>query len=135
MKYIFIIMLLMNFNSYSFKVVVKGIEERKAPIYMAIFKQENGFPYEGEKGCYVWRGTPAEAEKGVEIALSKGIYAVVIYQDVNGNSEMDRWFWGKPKEPYGLSGTEKKLRSRPKFQDGTVEVDRGSVIEVRLWNP
>ncbi|WP_320047214.1 DUF2141 domain-containing protein [uncultured Ilyobacter sp.] len=135
MKYIFIIMMLMNFRSYSFTVRVTGIEERDAPIYMAVFETDEGFPYEVEKGSFIWGGTPAEAEKGVEAGLEKGSYAVVIFQDMNGNGVIDRWFWGKPKEPYGVSKAIKKPRRRPKFQDGVVTVDSDSVIKVRLWNP
>ena len=135
MKYIFVLMMLINLKSYSFKVVVTGIEERKAGIYMAIFEKDEGFPYEGKKGVFVWTGNPGEAEKGIETALPAGRYAVVVYQDLNDNHEMDRWFWGKPKEPYGLSGADRKLRRRPKFHDGAVKIDSDDVVEVRLWNP
>lgn len=135
MKYIFIIMMLMNFRSYSFTVRVTGIEERKAPVYMAVFETEDGFPYEVEKGIFVWSGTPAEAKKGIVTNLQKGRYSIVIFQDSNKNGEMDRWFWGKPKEPYGISKAIKKPRRRPKFQDGAVDLASDSVTEIRLWNP
>ncbi|WP_319369983.1 DUF2141 domain-containing protein [uncultured Ilyobacter sp.] len=135
MKYIFIIMILISFKSYSFTVIVTGVEDRHAPLYMAVFETDDGFPYEGDKGCYIWRGTPIEAEKGIDTGLPKGVYTTVVFQDTNENGEMDRWFWGKPKEPYGISNASKKLRGRPKFQDGVVKVESDTVIRVRLWNP
>ncbi len=82
MKYIFVLMMLINLKSYSFKVVVTGIEERKAPIYMAIFEKDDGFPYEGEKGVFIWTGTPEEAEEGIATGLLTGKYAVAVYQDL-----------------------------------------------------
>ena len=35
--------------------------------------------------------------------LPAGRYAVAVYQDVNSNNKLDRWFWTVPREPYGFS--------------------------------
>jgi uncharacterized protein (DUF2141 family) len=43
----------------------------------------------------------------VEFDLPYGEYAVSTYQDVNSNGKLDRYFIGKPKEPYGFESSPK----------------------------
>jgi uncharacterized protein (DUF2141 family) len=39
----------------------------------------------------------------LEFDLPPGEYAVSTYHDLNSNDKLDRYFIGKPKEPYGFS--------------------------------
>lgn len=53
----------------------------------------------------------------VEFALPQGEYAVSTYHDLNDNKELDRYFFGKPKEPYGFSNNIKPSLGPPDFDD------------------
>lgn len=52
----------------------------------------------------------------VEFNLPPGEYAVSTYQDVNSNGQLDRYFIGKPKEPYGFSNNVKPF-GPPNYKD------------------
>jgi uncharacterized protein (DUF2141 family) len=52
----------------------------------------------------------------VEFDLPPGEYAVSTYQDLNSNGKLDRYFIGKPKEPYGFSNNVKPL-GPPSYED------------------
>ncbi|MEQ8935471.1 MAG: DUF2141 domain-containing protein [Amphiplicatus sp.] len=76
-------------------------------------------------------------EDGVAVVplgdLSPGAYAFVAYYDENGDGRLNRGgILGKPKEPYAFSnGVNPKLR-QPRFDEAKVEVDRGSVVVLKL---
>lgn len=52
----------------------------------------------------------------VEFDLPSGEYAVSTYQDINSNGKLDRYFIGKPKEPYGFSNNVKPF-GPPSYKD------------------
>jgi len=52
----------------------------------------------------------------VEFDLPPGEYAVSTYQDINSNGKLDRYFIGKPKEPYGFSNNVKPF-GPPSYKD------------------
>ena len=52
----------------------------------------------------------------IEFDLPSGEYAVSTYQDINNNGKLDRYFIGKPKEPYGFSNNVKPF-GPPSYKD------------------
>jgi uncharacterized protein (DUF2141 family) len=52
----------------------------------------------------------------IEFDLPPGEYAVSTYQDINSNGKLDRYFIGKPKEPYGFSNNVKPF-GPPSYKD------------------
>lgn len=130
-----ILLVLISVSVFSFDIKVTDIDDRSSTIYIAVFNSEDGFPYEGEKSTFVWKGTPEDAETGVETKLKSGSYAVVIYQDTDGNGKLSKKFYGAPKEPYGVTNGDKKPIRKPRFEDRVVEVEEGETLKIKLWNP
>jgi uncharacterized protein (DUF2141 family) len=70
----------------------------------------------------------------VEFDLPYGEYAVSTYQDVNSNGKLDRYFIGKPKEPYGFSNNVKPF-GPPSFKDCKFTlVNSTKLISISLIN-
>jgi uncharacterized protein (DUF2141 family) len=46
---------------------------------------------------------PAAPVLRAKLSLPAGEYVLVVYQDANGNGELDSGLFGLPKEPFGLS--------------------------------
>lgn len=70
----------------------------------------------------------------VVFTLPPGTYAVSTYQDVNGNKKLDRYFVGKPKEPYGFSNNVRPF-GPPAFKDCRFELGNTSKsISIQLIN-
>ncbi len=62
-----------------------------------------------------------------------GIYGVALYQDLNGNQELDRNALGIPTEPFGFSNNPTIRFSAPTFDDFKFEFSgRDQEIEVNL---
>jgi uncharacterized protein (DUF2141 family) len=53
----------------------------------------------------------------VNFTLPKGEYAISSYLDVNNNGELDRRFYGAPKEPIGFSNNIRPKFGPPSFSD------------------
>lgn len=65
--------------------------------------------------------------------LPSGTYAVVAYQDHNGNGRLDRNVVGMPTEAFGFSRNPAGLMGPPAFADAGVDLqaDRTITIELR----
>ncbi len=61
--------------------------------------------------------------------LAAGTYAVMVFHDENGNSELDQNFMGIPREPLGFS-QRYWAKGAPQFSGAAFTVDEGSSIPV-----
>jgi uncharacterized protein (DUF2141 family) len=60
-------------------------------------------------------------------------YAVVLFQDLNGNGEIDMRRFGRPAEPYGFSNDVRGRFGPPSFEDAVFEFDaEGLAIEIGI---
>jgi uncharacterized protein (DUF2141 family) len=64
--------------------------------------------------------------------LPVGTYAVAIYQDLNGNKDLDVNFVGYPKEPFGFSKNFKPKIGAPSFSDCSIAVRQSSVTSFSI---
>ena len=66
------------------------------------------------------------------IKLPKGTYFVSILLDENFNNILDKNFIGIPSEQYGFS-TKKQIRFRkPKFDEGSIEFFKNTILNIEL---
>ena len=62
-----------------------------------------------------------------------GDYALMLYQDRNGNGKLDPGFLGMPKEPYGFSNNVRSPTGRPPFEKARFTLRESRLtLEVRL---
>lgn len=135
MKLFLFLLFLISKNIYPFKIEVIDIIDKKAFISIAVFDHEEGFPYDGEKSVFQWRGPPEKTEKGISTNLPDGNYAIVIFQDIDGNGDLTRWFFGKPKEPYGLFKALEKPKKKPTFLKFSTKISHDQILKIKLWEP
>ncbi len=65
--------------------------------------------------------------------LPPGDYALAVFQDCNGNKELDTGMFGIPKEPYGFSNDAKGNFGPPSYKDARFTVAQGpSTIQLTL---
>ena len=60
-----------------------------------------------------------------------GFYALLLFQDLNGNKKLDVGLFG-PKEPYGFSNNPEILFLPPSFEDVLFEIKSDQNITIRL---
>jgi uncharacterized protein (DUF2141 family) len=112
------------------EVHVTAVAGGKGKINVAVCDRERFL-----KQCAYTATMPAKDGENVIAVpgVPKGTWAVLVYQDENGNGELDRNFIGIPKENYGFSRNAAGKFGPPSFDEAAIEVgDEPTVAQVRL---
>lgn len=87
------------------------------------------------KQCAYSATAPAQAGETVVTLkdVPAGNWAVLAYQDENGNKELDRNFIGIPKENYGFSRNPVSRFGPPSFEDAAIALREGAnAVAIKL---
>jgi uncharacterized protein (DUF2141 family) len=113
---VFFILILSGFKpneNSKLKVEVTNFESKASTkVWVSVFSEKDFL----EKSIQTKSVTASGEKVIVEFDLPPGEYAVSTYQDVNSNGMLDRYFIGKPKEPYGFSNNVKPF-GPPRYKD------------------
>jgi uncharacterized protein (DUF2141 family) len=117
-------------NKYSVSATVKGIQKREGKIIATISNDIESFPQGGGIKSVI-----AEVTKEGEVTLKfegilEGKYAIVLYQDLNGNSQIDM-NGQMPAEPFGFSNVT-MLMGPPNFLQCAFDLTENKNIEISL---
>ena len=80
-------------------------------------------------------GFKEKVQKGnfsTTINLPKGVYLISILLDKNLNNILDKNFISIPIEQYGLSSKEKIRFRKPKFDEGSIEFFKNTILNIEL---
>jgi uncharacterized protein (DUF2141 family) len=107
-------------------VKVHNIEPVGGNLMVGVFNSEAGFPDVYFKGAKV---QVADTVMAVTFpGLPEGKYVVSVYQDVNGNGQLDKNLFGIPKEKYGFSNKANK----PDYKESVFDFDRDLTLNIIL---
>ena len=119
-------------------VEVRNIE-KKGEMHLAIYDDADVFENDnGEKGGAakgIIEGVIEDVGTGTatySFELPNGTYAIGIFVDANYNNEMDRNFFGVPKEQYGFSNDAKGSFGPPSFKDASFTVSGDMKLKINL---
>jgi len=91
----------------SLTLEITGVKEQGGKLYISLFNSKQSFE---ERKIYYSLVAKANTETVcMPIALPTGEYLFSLYQDRNGNSELDSNFLGIPREPFGFSNYNGKM--------------------------
>ena len=110
-------------------VEVSGARSDKGFVMAAIYADAASWMKQSLRGERVAAG---ERTLLVFRNLAPGTYALALYQDENGNGQLDRNIAGLPTEPYGFSRDARAMMSAPKFDAAAVELQADTTIAVSL---
>lgn len=114
----------------SIEVKVQGVVGGKGQVKVAVCDKATFL-----KNCVHTASAPAlQGETVVTVRdVPPGTWAVLSYQDVNDNGELDRNVIGIPKENYGFSRDARGRFGPPSFEDAAFEVrDENATSTVKL---
>jgi len=97
----------------SLMVTVESIAESRGQLYLSLFDSKEAFGKE-QMANKVENATKGQM-KFEFTDLADGDYAVMVYQDLNGNEKLDTNLIGLPKEPWGGSLQGKRLYGPPGY--------------------
>jgi uncharacterized protein (DUF2141 family) len=118
-----------NASAATVEVRVSGVGA-KGNVNVAVCDKERFL-----KQCAYSASAPAQAGETTVVVkgVPAGTWAVLAYQDENGNNELDRNFVGMPKEPYGFSRDARGKFGPPSFEDAAIAVGEAqATATVRL---
>jgi len=118
-------------DRHELNLVFEDIREDKGTLNIAFYQKQHDFL--DDRDVYTAIKIKAQApESKTSVSLPPGRYAIAVYQDLDGNDEMEKNFLGIPQEPVGLSRDAIKGMSRPKFEDAAFDLPENSEIKIDL---
>jgi len=117
----------------SVNVKIQNIGNNTGVIACAIFESDKGFPdkflkFASKIMITQISGTDASFEFS---DILPGKYAIAVIHDENYNGELDKNFFGIPKEGYGFSSGAEVTLSAPSFSDAAFLYD-GGVLQMSI---
>ncbi len=113
------------------QVVVKNVQMGNGNVFVAVYNDEKLFL---KKPFVEKELLSSNSQLEFEFDLPQGEYAILVYQDLNGNKKLDLGIFSIPKEPTGFSNNFHPRFSKPKFADAAIklkEISFTSVIELK----
>ncbi len=129
-KLIMCLLIAGNANVSDLNLVIKGVDDIKGSMYIAVFDNAESFPDFGKQ--LVQKVLPVDA-KTLNYTfkdLPHNDYAVAIFHDKNNNGKLDKNAFGIPLEPYGFSQNARARFSAPPFNDAKIELKGNQAIEI-----
>lgn len=103
-------------------IVVENVKEANGQIVVALFTNEEDFLTTPWKSKVVAVSNINNTTAHFE-GLPEGDYAVSIFHDINTNMELDKNFFGVPKEGFGFSNNKMGTFGPPSFTESTIKLD------------
>jgi uncharacterized protein (DUF2141 family) len=123
---ILLVMGIRHLYAQTLTIRVENADIGKGDLMIGIFNDEKIFPND------YFRGEKLTVSNGIMTIvfndLPKGQYAVSVYQDSNGNEQLDKNIFGIPKEKYGFSNNS----NRPDFIKCLFDFYNDVTISIRL---
>jgi uncharacterized protein (DUF2141 family) len=118
------------------EIKITNIENGHGTIYIAILDSAEGW-LKSDEEFKPFRDITQPVSSTDDLLISvqdlpPGKYAISLFQDLDGDSEMDKNLIGFPKEPFGFSAPMGKL-GPPKFKEAAIEFSgENTSVEVAL---
>ena len=114
-------------------ITVKGVNNQKGEIMVALFDSSEGFPMNVTKAVKLSRIPAQQGSVMVQLQdVPPGKYAVALFHDTNGDAILNTNILHIPKEDYGVSNNIKNKFSAPDFKDAVFVHDSLSTLTISL---
>ena len=117
-------------------ITITNIENGSGTLYVAILDSDKNW-LKSDTDALPFRDVAQPVTSTDDLLISvgdlpPGKYAVSVFQDIDGNAELDTNFIGYPKEPFGFSAPMGKF-GPPDFNAAAITISGGEVsVEVSL---
>ena len=113
-------------------LTVDNIKSSQGDLLVAVYDKEES--YNANANWVAVRKLPMATDKTMVLAfkdLPAGNYAVKLFQDENGNGQIDKSSMGIPTEPYGFSNNGGAY-GQPSFDEAKVSIKKATRIDIHL---
>lgn len=100
-------------------VTINDIEHQSGELYFALFTKSDTFPDTSPDTKGIILPIEQSSVTAHFTNLPADDYAIAVFHDQNNNQELDKNFFGIPKEPYGFSDNTTQLKP-PSFDEAKI---------------
>jgi uncharacterized protein (DUF2141 family) len=120
-------------EQYQLNGRITGIENG-SPVYVIAMTQQEWDSEAEITGPRRKRYTPSGSTLEFSFRLPEGSYCLFIFQDSNGNGEIDRNLFGVPSEDFAMSRNYNPLRSlrKPDFSDIEIPLNQNRRVSIQM---
>jgi uncharacterized protein (DUF2141 family) len=114
------------------RLVIAGVRPERGAIKVAVYNSESSFP-NPERATQKFELVAAQTQ--IETTLrASGRFAVGVFQDINGDGELNRNRLGIPTEPFAFSNNVLGKRGPPSFDQAAIHAagDSPSTVTINL---
>lgn len=119
-------------NAAEVKVNVATDAAAQGRVGCALFKENVGFPMDLSDALQMWQEPVDGKASCIFSDLTAGVYAVAVFQDLNGNDVVDRNFFGIPQEPWAVSNNVRHRFREPSFSESQFKLTTDQPITLDL---
>ncbi len=113
-------------------VEISGINNEKGQVYIGLFNNENGFPDKGNEYQGVLVKVKGGSLQHTFTEVPKGVYAIAVFHDSNGNGKLDKNIFGIPKEEYAFSKNGKGFFGTPRFAKAKFNFKNSYIAKITM---
>lgn len=137
MRYVILVLVLLVIVLFPKKkcdieVEVGPIHQQQGSIELAIFDKPKVFLQKNKSLKKYSKSVQGSSIKFMLRKLTKGHYAISLYQDLNSDQKCNLNFVGIPLEPFGFSNNYKPFLKRPSFKDCQFNLQKDTSIHINL---
>lgn len=114
------------------KVQVQLVKPKLGTVVVALYDKAADFPVPQKRLAVQVIEAQGDTASATFHGLAAGRYAVVAYQDENGNGKLDKNFLGLPTEPYGFSNDARGSMGPPSFDAAAVDSATTTNVVIHL---
>lgn len=132
LNFLLFLLLFPSDSSSDIHVNVKGVEELKGSMFIAVFDDPASFPEFGKQYREMVLPVRSKELSHAFKDLPNHTYAVAVFHDINDNGILDKNALGIPLEPYGFSRNARARFSAPPFEDAKIELKNNLEIQINI---
>ena len=108
-------------------LTINGITDISGTLAIAVFATETTFESRSNQVAEARLPVRARSMSWTFELTAPASYAIIVFQDTNGNGELDLGRFGIPQEPYGFSNNARSAFGPPGFRKARIEFDTGNL--------
>jgi len=113
-------------------VTINNIKHVEGELYIAIYDNKDTFMDIDQTAFREIIPVREETESVIFANVPEGKYAIAVFQDLNGNGELDKKGMGLPKEPFGFSNDARGKAGAPKYEKAKFSFSGDMNISIKL---
>jgi uncharacterized protein (DUF2141 family) len=114
-------------------VKAEGLKNNKGMCYLLLFKNKKGFPDSRAQAETVIQKPIEGSSVDFIFNAVAGKSAISVLHDENLNEKMDKTWYGKPVEGFGVSNNPRIGEGPPEFDESAISIlNKNTIIHIRM---